>query len=183
MLTSLKKIIGVDIKTPLTLKECSYLLFDKFPVMTTRQIQNIPDFVKYVMEQQAVCLLVIDEDILIRSGHYVAFTYNKDRNLLSYYDSYASDHTVYKNDKLNDIISYCKQNRQNTRFEVNTEVQQRLSRNVSNCGRYVCLRCLNNDMSNNEFNKMIDQTIHIQDSDTLCCLMTAIIGMYDRNKD
>ncbi len=180
--TTLKSLVGVDIKYSLTIDDCKMLTFDLFPIVTTREITSVNDFFSMVIEKQGVILLILNESNI---GHYVAFTFNPQTKLLSYYDSYANNYTDYGNQVLNRLITGIRANlseRSGFRFEMNTNKQQVKSRSINNCGRYSCLRVLMNDYDNASFNRLMDSSLKdVNTTDDVVCLLTGTLGLAKRD--
>jgi hypothetical protein len=175
------KLLSQDIKYAMSLDDIKLATFDKFPVIVSRylQLSDIPQVVDMIKAKQAIILLVLPPGG--NSGHYVTFVYSK-YGMYSYYDSYGKHHSFYNNEILNGIIDYIVLKRY--KFEVNALQQQEIKRDVNVCGKYAVLRAFCNDMSNKEFNQLMDSTVCISnDSDRLVSLMTVCLGLYLRNKE
>lgn len=111
-------------------------------------------------------------------GHWCALIYNRDSNIIYYFDPYGfpieyyKKYGFYEREYLSELLTVAQEN--GITIDLAPTKLQKIDRGVNTCGRYSALRAVFSNLSNTEFCNMLEEKIKLNNPDEIVTLMTII---------
>ena len=128
-------------------------------------LKNVDDLIEVFADKDAFVLFYATDSANV--GHYTTFILHRDKKIIEHFDSYAYDldklltisdyeyrRSMGENYIKNLVARACA--KYGLRFEENKKKFQKLSNQVSTCGRYSCVRIMFRDLSMEKFNSLLE---------------------------
>ena len=121
------------------------------------------------------CIIVLLLKGKTKHGHYIGITIDNRKECINFYDPYGLHIEILSTLAGGEITNFLFELQTalpRYKLDINMRPMQKMNDKTSTCGRFCTIRVMCKNLSNNQFNDMLDNPIMLKSADDIVTLMT-----------
>lgn len=147
------------------------LVGDTCNVVSDRDL-TINDVFSTIKDKAIIILLLKDKS---QHGHYVAISIDNRKECINFYDPYGLHVEILSalaGGEITNFLFELQTALPRYKLDINMRKMQKMNEKVSTCGRFCVLRVMCKNLSNNQFNDLLDNPLMLKSADDISVAMT-----------